>query len=243
MSTNYIEKVKRQQSSSWVGYWPLDETAGTAVYNVVEPSVRPITTTPHQNGTSVNLVRTSEDRSFLTPDGGHCARFDGSTTYIDMVAALSSSAISPGTMAAWVAVPEANLAGTTKMVVWYFAVDGNNVHSVEFDTTAYVFKAIHIGAASSKTSVATTKVYNDIWNKGTPVWHHLATTFTNGGSLAFYVDGIAQTAATTIGTFAGTYNVANMCLGSDSTTISDAFNGYMAHFVWSNVAFTAAEVA
>ena len=242
MSTNYIEKVKRQQSSSWVGYWPLNETSGTAVYNVVTPSVRPITTTPHQNGTSANLVRTNEARSFLAPDGSKCARFNGSTSYIDMVAALSSSAISPGTMAAWVAVPEANLAGTTKMVVWYFAVDGNNVHSVEFDTTANTFKAIHIGAGSSKTSVGS-KVYNDIWNKGTPVWHHLATTFTSGGSMAFYIDGLAQTPATSLGTFAGTYNTALMCLGSDSTTISDPFNGYMAHFVWSNAAFTAAEVA
>ena len=239
--SSYIEKVKRQQSSSWVGYWPLNEESGTAVYNVVEPSVKPRTTTPAQNGTSANLVRTNESKNFLAPDGSKCARFDGSTSYIDLIDAKSSSATTQGTMAAWVAVPEANLAGTTKMVVWYFAVDGNNVASCEFDTTANTFKAIHIGNTSSKTSTAS-KVYNDIWNKGVPTWHHLAMTFSDGGSLAFYVNGDAQTPATSLGTWSGALATALMCLGSDNTTISDPFNGFMSHFVWSNAVFTAAEV-
>ena len=92
MSTNYQEKVKRMHSSSWVGYWPLDEESGTTVYNHVTPSVTPITTTPAQNGTSANLVRTSAGRGeMLAPDGGKCARFDGSTSYIDITIFGSSS--------------------------------------------------------------------------------------------------------------------------------------------------------
>ncbi|MHC4752224.1 MAG: LamG-like jellyroll fold domain-containing protein [Planctomycetota bacterium] len=243
MSTNYQEKVKRTQPSSFVGYWPLDEESGTTVYNAVKPAVWG-TTTPESNGTSVNLVQTAASRAFAGPDGGKCAWFDGSTSYIDMVSALSSSAISPGTMAAWVAVPQANLAGTTKMVVWYFAVDTNNVLSCEFDTTAYRFKAIHVSAAGTSKTSTSSLVYNV--DGGVPAqwpeWHHLAMTYTSGGSLAFYVDGVAQTAATSLGTFAGTFNTANMCLGSDSTTISDAFNGWMAHFGWWSKALTADEV-
>lgn len=240
MSTNYIEKVKRQQSSSWVGYWPLNEEEGTTVYNLVEPSVKPRTATPAQNGTSANLVRNAEARGFLAPDGGRCARFDGSTSYIDMIAALSSSATTIGTMAVWAAIPEENLSATTKMVLFHFAVDGNYQIQLTFNTTAYQMQAMH-DANSEKTSTAL--VYNDIWAKGTPLWHHYAMTFADGGTLKFYVDGEAQTAATSLGTWSGSYATALMCLGSDNTTISDPFNGYMAHFVWSNAEFSADEVA
>jgi hypothetical protein len=241
MSTNYQEKVKRTQPSSFVGYWPLDEESGTTVFNAVKPATWG-TTTPESNGTSANLVRKYETREFSGPDGGHCAEFDGSTTYIDMVSALSSSAISPGTMMAWVAVPQANLAGTTKMVVWYFAVDGNNLLSCEFDTTAYRFKALHVSAAGTSKTSTSSLVYNVDGGQQKPEWHHLAMTYTSGGSLAFYVDGVAQTAATSLGTFAGTFDTSMMCLGSDSTTISDAFTGWMAHFAWWHKALTADEI-
>ena len=242
MSTNYMEKVKRQQSSSWVGYWPLNEESGTVVYNHVSPSGYPGDTTPEQNGTSVSLVRNSASRSFLAPDGSKCATFDGSASLINMVAALSSSAISPGTMAAWAAIPEANLSGTTMMRLWYFGVDGNNLLALEFDTVAQQMKALHVSAAgTSKTS--TGKVYNDYWQKGVPLWHHYAMTYTSAGTMQFYIDGKAQTAASTLGTMAGTFATTLMCLGSDHTTISDPFTGHMAHFVWSNVAYSADEVA
>ncbi len=241
MSTNYIEKVKRQQSSSWVGYWPLNEESGTVVYNLVTPSVTPITTTPAQNGASVSLVRDNLARGFLAPDGGKCARFDGSSSYIDMISALSSSATTTGTMAIWAAIPEENLAGTTKMTLFAFAADGNNIIELSFDTTAQRLTAGHTGASTAKTS--TGLVYNDVWNKGTPLWHHFAMTYTDGGTMQFYVDAVAQTPATSLGTWSGSFATALMCLGSDHTTISDPFNGFLSHFVWSNAVFTADEVA
>ena len=241
MSTNYIEKVKRMNSSSWVGYWPLNEESGTTVFNAVTPSVTPITTTPAQNGTSANLVRKPGTAGFLSPDGGVCAQFDGSTTYIDMIDALSSSATTVGTMAIWAATPQANLKGTTKMNVWLFAVDGNNVLNLAFDTTAYRYRVAHIGNTSSKTSNSSL-VYNVDGGQQDPEWHHFAMTYADGGTLRFYVDGVAQTAATTIGTWSGTFNSAKMVLGSDNTSINDPFKGWMSHFVWSNVEFTAAEV-
>jgi hypothetical protein len=238
MSTNYMEKVKRTQSSSFVGYWPLNEESGTTVYNIVRPAQQPMTTTPHQNGTSANLVRTPEALSFLAPDGSKCARFDGSTSYIDMIAALSSSATTTGSLSIWAAIPQANLAGTTKMVLCYFAVDGDYQHQLYFDTTAYRFTAMH-DANSEKTSTSSL-VYN---MKGPqyPEWHHFGYDFVDAGSLNFYVDGVAQTAATSLGTWSGSYATALMCLGSDNTTISDAFNGWLAHFAWWSKVLTADE--
>jgi hypothetical protein len=144
-------------------------------------------------------------------------------------------------MAIWAAVPEANLAGTTKMTLFAFAADGNNIAEIQCDTTANRFTAGHTGASSAKTS--TGYAYNDIWQKGVAQWHHFAMTFADGGTLQFYIDGKAQTPATSLGTWSGAFATALMCLGSDHTTISDPFNGWLAHFVWSNAEFTADEIA
>ena len=239
MSTNYMEKVKRMQSSSWVGYYPIDEESGTTVFNHVKPAVWG-TTTPESNGTSANLVRVPETAGFLAPDGSKCAMFDGSTTYIDMISALSSSATTIGTMAIWAAIPQENLAATTKMVLFHFAVDGNYQIQLTFNTTAYQMQAMH-DANSEKTSTAL--VYNVDGGQQSPEWHHYAMTFADGGTLRFYVDGVAQTAATSLGTWSGTFASDLMCLGSDNTAISDAYNGFLSHFVWNNAIFTADEWA
>ena len=240
MSTNYIEKVKRMQSSSWVGYYPLNEESGTAVYNAVKPSVWG-TTTPEQNGTSVNLVRKPATAGFLSPDGGVCAQFDGSTTYINMSSALSSSATTIGSMGIWAATPQANLAGVTKMVLFHFAVSTSYELELRFDTTAYRFTAEH-NANSAKTSTSSL-VYNVDGVPQDPEWHHFGMDYYDGGSLNFYVDGVAQTAATSLGTWSGTFSTSLMCLGSDNVAISDAYNGFLSHFVWNNAIFTADEWA
>jgi len=240
MSTNYIEKVKRMQSSSWVGYWPLNEERGTTVYNAVKPSTWG-TTTPEQNATSVLLVRKPGTAGFLSPDGGVCAKFDGSTSYINMASALSSSATAIGSMGIWAATTQANLATTVKMTLFYFAYSTSYEIEVSFNTTAYQFKAEH-NANSSKTSTSSL-VYNVDGAPQDPEWHHFGIDFYDAGSLNFYVDGVAQTAASTLGTWSGTLVTTTMCLGSTSTTIADAYNGYLSHFVWSNAIFTADEWA
>ena len=240
MSTNYIEKVKRMQSSSWVGYWPLNEERGTTVYNAVKPSTWG-TTTPESNGTSANLVRSPRSPGILSPDGGVCAQFDGSTTYIDMSSALSSSATTIGSMGIWAATPQANLAGITKMALFYFAVNTTYEIEVSFDTTAYQFKAEH-NANSSKTTTSSL-VYNVDGGVQDPEWHHFGIDYYDAGSLNFYVDGVAQTAASTLGSWSGTMVTTDMCLGSVSTTISSAYTGFLSHFLWSNAIFTAAEWA
>ena len=240
MSTNYIEKVKRMQSSSWVGYWPLNEERGTTVYNAVKPSTWG-TTTPEQNGTSVSLVRVPATAGFLSPDGGVCAQLDGSTSYINMASALSSSATTIGSLGIWAATTQANLAGSTKMVLFNMAVSTSYELEIQCDTTAYRFTAEHNGN-SSKTSTSSL-VYNVDGAPQDPEWHHFGMDFYNGGSLNFYVDGVAQTAATGLGTWSGTLSATRMTLGSTTTTITDAYNGYLSHFVWSNAIFTADEWA
>jgi len=247
MNTSYIEKVKRTQPSHFVGYWPLNEERGTVVYNAVRPAavLAGATTTTEQNGVSANLVRGATKTGLLSPDGGVCAQFDGSTTYIDMVSCISSSATTTGSMGVWAAVPEANLAGTTKMVLFHFGADANNYAEIQCDTTANRFTATHNGASTAKTS--TGLVYNAIYGKGgkdiphDPTWHYFGFDFADGGALNFYVDGVAQTAGSSLGTWSGTLATTLCCLGSDSTTISDAYAGWLSHFMWWNKVLTADE--
>lgn len=240
MSTNtsYIEKVKRIGSSGFVGYWPLNEERGTTVFNAVIPAVWG-TTTPESNGVSAALVRKADHRAFRGPDGGVCAQFDGTSSVVDMVSALSSSTSAAGTMAIWAAVPEANLAGTTKMVLFHFAVDGNYQIQLKFDTSAQQFTAMH-DANSEKTS--TGSVYNVDGGDQWPEWHHFAMTYADSGTMQFYVDGVAQTAATSLGAWSGTFAGDLMVLGSDHSTPSDQFTGYLAHFAWWNHALSADDV-
>ena len=80
MSTSYIQKMERTYNSSFVGLWPLDEESGTVAYDISPNGY---------NGVSSGLLRSNIQRGFLAPDGGKCAQFDGSASYINLYAALN----------------------------------------------------------------------------------------------------------------------------------------------------------
>jgi hypothetical protein len=230
--SSYTEKVLRLQQSDFVGYWPLNEESGTAVYDLSPNGY---------NGTSSALVRTPATSGFRAPDGSVCAQFDGTSSYIDLYDATAAAVTTPGTMSIWVATPQANLSGTTKMQIFKFAADANNFIDLTFDTTAYRFNAWHEGNTTAK-SVNSPLKYNVDGGSQLPEWHHFAFSFADGGSLTFYTDGVAETAATSLGTFTGSMAEATMVLGSSSTTVADQFTGYLAHFAWWNKALGQTEI-
>ena len=229
MSTSYIQKVLRTQSSNFVGFWPLDEESGTTAYDISPNGY---------NATSSGLLRSNVQRGFLAPDGGKCAQFDGSASYINMYNATAAAVTTPGSMSIWAATPDANLSGTTKMQLFKFAADANNFIDLTFDTTAYRFNGWHEGNTTAK-SVNSPLKYNVGYG---PQWHHFVMTFTDSGSLTFYTDGLAETAATSLGIFTGSMASTLMVLGSSSTTAADQFTGYLARFAWWNVVLSQSEV-
>jgi hypothetical protein len=236
MSTNYQEKVKRIRSTALVGYWPLDETSGTVALDH---------STNGYNGTSSGLVRVPATRGFLAPDGGRCAQFDGSSSYVDINAASSSSANAELTFAIWVAVPEAQLSGTTKMQVALCAADSANQIGIDFDTTAQRFSGDYFAGAGDATYSTTTGalVYNDYWSKGYPEWHHLAITVSATADEAIlYVDGSASTAASSLGTWTGAFGSTITCLGTSKLAGADQFTGWMAHAAWWSTPLTQSEI-
>ena len=226
----YIEKMRRIQSSSFVGLWPLTEESGTVAYDISDNGY---------NATSSGLVRTS-NRGIYGPDGRPCAEFDGSTSYINLYGAVGSEPTTIGSISIWAATPNANIAGTTKMQIIKLAADANNFIDITFDTTAYRFNAAYEAGGTDK-NVNSGLVYNTKAGYG-PQWHHFALTWTSADPAIFYVDGVALTALTSLGTWAGAMASDLMVLGSSSTTAADVWKGSLARLgIWS-VVLTPAEI-
>lgn len=233
MTTNYDEKAMR--TSSIIGYWPLNEESGTVAYDLGPNGY---------NGVSSGLVRVPATRGFLAPDGSKCAEFDGSASYIDLVAAAVSSATgsqTTGSICAWVAIPEANLAATSRLPIARFAADVDNEIELYFDTTAYRFSTTFNGGGTAVNNVSSL-VYN---TKGEqqPEWHHIGMTYSTK-SLIIYTDGSPSTTAdTTSSAWSGNFASALMCVGLTSTTGGNYFKGWMKGLLWSSAELDAEEMA
>ena len=228
MSTSYIQKMERTYSSDFVGLWPLDEESRTVAYDI----------SPYgYNGTSSGLLRSNLQRSFLAPDGGKCAQFDGSASYINIYAAQPAQPTAIGSISLLAAVPQANLAGTTKMQLIKLGVDNDNNIEITFDTTAYRFNGSYEGGGTTD-SDNSSLVYNVDGGPQSPEWHHFGLTWTKAGdALKFYVDGLQQgTTQSTLDTWTGDLASTLMVLGSSVTTGADFLTGYIARLgIWSVV--------
>lgn len=222
--SSYIEKVKRTQSSSFVAYWPLNEERGTTAYDLSGNGY---------NATSTALMRASIDGRVRAPDGSECAQFDGSTSLVNIYAAQGSEPTTEGSLSIWVATEDLYLGGTTLMQIIKMGADANNFIDLTFDTTAYRYQAYYKAGGTSK-SIVSPLVYNVGYP---PQWHHFAMSWSaTNDALNFYVDGVAQTAVSSLGTWAGSMASTLMVVGSSSTTAADQFTGYMAHLaVWSAI--------
>ncbi len=235
MSTSYIQKMERTQSSSFVGLWPLDEESGTVALDISPNGY---------NGTSSGLLRSNIQRGFLAPDGGKCAQFDGSASYINLYAAQPAQPTAIGSISLLAAVPQPNLAGTTKMQIIRLGVDGDNNLEIVFDTTAYRFAGSYEGGGTTD-SVNSSLVYNVDGGPQFPEWHHFGLTWTKAGdAMKFYINGLQQgTTQTGLDTWTGNMASTLMVLGSSSTTAADVLTGYIARLgIW-NVVLTADEMA
>ena len=238
MSTSYIQKMERTQSSSFVGLWPLNEESGTVAYDISPNGY---------NGVSSGLLRSNLQRSFLAPDGDKCAQFDGSNSYINLYAAVTKEPTTIGSISVWVAVPQANLAGTTTMQIITLKYDASNYIDITFDGTAYQFNGAY-DAAGTLVAVNSGLVYNV--DGGVPAqwpeWHHFALTWTAAGdAVKFYADGLQQgTTQSSLGVWTGAMAAATMVAGSSSSSsAADVLTGWMARLgIWS-VVLTGDEVA
>ena len=225
MSTSYIQKMERVQSSSFVGLWPLDEESGTTAYDISPNGY---------NATSSGLLRSNLQRSFLAPDGGKCAQFDGSASFVNLYGAIAKEPTTIGSISVLVAVPTANLKDTTKMQIITLKYDAQNYIDITFDTTAYRFNGAY-EAGNTLDSVNSDLVYNVAYG---PQWHQFGLTWDAANNkLKFFVDGLQQgSTQESLGTWTGAMASTTMVLGSSSTTAANVLTGYAARLgIWSVV--------
>ncbi len=225
MSTSYIQKMERTYNSDFVGLWPLEEESGTVAYDISPNGY---------NATSSGLLRSNIQRSFLAPDGGKCAQFDGSSSLVNFYAAQSAQPTTEGSLSIWVATPQANLKGTTMMQIVKMGVNANNFIDLTFDATAYRFAAYYKAGGTSK-SIVSPLVYNIAYGAD---WHNFIFTWSaTNDSIQLYVDRAAQTAVSSLGTWSGNMQSNLMCLASSaSDSAADQFTGWLARFaVWSAI--------
>jgi hypothetical protein len=231
MVTSYQSKVMRKYSTDLIGFWPLNEESGTAVYDWSDSGY---------NGTSSGLVRDHQTRGFLGPDGDKCAQFISTASYIDLINAAPASATSgqtEGTLSLWVAVPQVHLAGTTKMSLAFLGADTANSISMYLDTTAYRFSCgYNAGSGDATYSTTYTGLAYNVdggFDAQWPEWHHLGMTYSaTNDSVVMFLDGSPSTGCSSLGTWTGNFATAQMVLGSTSTTIATGFTGWMSNFGW-----------
>lgn len=236
MSTNYMEKVKKIRSSALVGYWPLNEESGTVALDHGPNGY---------NGTTSGLVRNSITRSFRAPDGSRCAEFSGSAGYVDISGVSPSSANAELTLMVWAAVDESILSGTTKAQIFMAAADSANEASIFIDTTAQRASANYYAGAGDATYSTTNSqlIYNNYWKKSYPEWHHFALVVSKtGDSATLYVDAVASTACSSLGTWTGAFGSTITCLGTSKLAGANLFKGWMAHAAWWSTPLTKAEI-
>jgi hypothetical protein len=225
MSTSYIQKMERTYNSNFVGHYPLDEESGTVAYDISPNGY---------NGTSVSLMRSWNDRQVLGPDGGKCAQFDGSASYVNIYSALASAPTTIGSISVWAALENTFLKGSTAGKIIKLAVDANNTIDITFDSTPYRFNGTYT-ANSTASSVNSSLVYNSGYG---PTWHHFVLTWTKAGdALKFYVDGKQQgSTQTSLGTWSGTMASNLMVVGASSTAPLGVLKGWIARLgIWSVV--------
>jgi len=231
MITSYNRKVRQIASTSLVAYWPMNETSGTTVYDWSNTGY---------NGTSTSVA--VADRWLQGADGGHCYRFDGSTSYIDIYTALTGAVTLIGSISVWFACEPTYLNGTTLGRIFTMSADANNVFLLEKTATANTFRAGYI-AGGTTDSVSPVLRQQD--GDPHPQWHHLGATITVAGdALKIYVDGAqSSTTQATLGTWAGAVDSTMFCIGAGSTVPANVFSGWLQHMaIWSTV-LTADEMA
>ena len=232
MTTSYTEKVLRIRDTALVAYWPLNENSGTTAWDWSNNAY---------NGTSSNVV--PADKTLYGGDGGPCYYFNGTSSYVNIYAALAGAITTVGTGSIWFACENNYLDGTTLGRIFTMGADANNVLLIEKTATANTMRLAYI--AGSTTKSVSPVIYKEGLSAVGREWHHLAMTLSvSSDAFKIYVDG-AQSGSTqtSLGTWSGAVASTLFCIGAGATTPSNVFKGWLQHMALWSVALSADEIA
>ena len=210
--TTYIDRVL---NTGPIAYWPLNEISGTIIRCLVNPA---------QNGTASSDVSTWPPGTGIG-DGNTALYFDGTNDWIDVRSATLTAAFSglTGTLLAWGKV---NAVGNwTDAAVHHrarFAVGANNdvreaIYSNNNNQHFYkangVVDSVNVGSHSETG-----------WFCSAVTWSK-----TNDQVIGYFNGAREGAISTTLDTWAG--DIAHAYIGSDTTTPSNLWHGWIQHVV------------
>jgi len=175
MTTSYTEKVLRIRDTNLIAYWPMNEGSGTTAWDWGNNAY---------NGTATAVV--PADKVLYGEDGGPCYKFDGSTSYVNIYAALAGAPTLTGTGSIWFACENNVLEGTTLRRIFTMSADANNSLLVEKTATANTFRLAYIAGGTTKS--VSPVIYKEGLSAVGREWHHLAMTLSvSDDALKIYV--------------------------------------------------------
>jgi len=228
-TSGYSDKLLAIAPANLIAYWPLRETSGAVADNLEGTAARDGAYT----GVTLN--------SSTGPDGKPVPLFDGANDFVDIYSASFNTAFSgaEGTVSIWAKVSGAGVwtDGTARNVI-SIEVDPSNVVEIlkRGGATDDVLKFSHEAGGTLKQL--------DVTGQTSTAWRHLAITWSVvADELKFYIDGAKQGATLTgLGTWAGALGIVTCTIGSEDTSPTFPWDGYLAHTAVWNTPLTPAQI-
>lgn len=212
--------TQRILATNPIGYWPLDDRAGTTVRDA---------TLYARNGVCKSATEPVLGQVGIG-DGRAAPSFDSFNDYIDLYSSSLQTAFNgaEGTIALWFRVIGVGVwTDATLRRIIRFAVDSQNLVTIAKLTTdntvQFQYVSGNVSKGRTKSSVSTVD------------WTHVAMTWSKSADeVKCWYNGVQeQTTSNTISTFVGSLASTSVVLGSTSTTPAAPWSGYIAHAaVW-----------
>jgi len=220
----YADKVR---GFGPIAYWPLWEANGTVAQCLTNPAM---------NGTYSSAVNTWPVGPGIG-DGNTAPFFDGANDFVNVFSATFQGAFngSEGTMACWARVANAGVwtDGAARRT-HQFAVDAANRQRNGKTLANILFWDYTAGGVNEFPSLAATPT---AWFHMAASWSKIANTF------QVYYNGAPQTPWIALGNWAGILAANLTCIGSDDTTPTNPWHGWIAHMAVWNRPLTAATIS
>lgn len=222
----YRKKLIAVAPANLIGYWPMDELAGTVAID---------RSTQLNNGayTGVTLVQTG------IGDGRTCPLFDGSADFnnIYSVAFAADFSGAAGTAMVWGKVLNVGI-WTDSSYDELFRISAGATDEVLLRKTNTNNLYWRFTGSSTPKSVSMAS--------GSPVtWFHMAITWSAAADQVIAYFNGSQTGATQtgLGAWSAALTSTQCCVGAYNTTPSQVWNGYLAHAALWNAVLTPAQIS
>jgi len=211
---NYTNKVLGLLGASLLGYWTLGDSVGSTAADATGHGYTGAATAVTFGQTGIG-------------DGGTSAKFDGSTSFVNLYSSALSTAFprAEGTLIAWLQVRANSVwSDATNRNPCEFAIDGSNWVYLQKSTTANQLQFIEQGAGTSKTQQGTITANTN--------WHSLIGSWSvSNNTTHLYYDG-AELGTPQTGIVALSNNGflnQYMAIGCFNITPSQVWDGQLAH--------------